>query len=124
MKKNYIIILMLLILFISGCGKKETTCTLDKNSNEDMKSYTEIKLYYNDDIVTKEEIKIQYIFKSNELLENNYKKIEEVLQQDDSLKIEQSDKKIIVRGEKDVSDMKYDKKSKIEYYEQLGYTCK
>jgi len=124
MKKSYIIMLSLLTIFISGCNKNETTCTLDKEDSEEMKSYTEIKLHYNDDIIKKEEIKIQYIFKSNELLDSNYNKIEDILKQDDSLKIEQSDKKIIVRGEKDVSEMKYDKKSKISYYEQLGYTCK
>lgn len=123
MKRRYMLTVLVLIIFICGCKKKESICMLDKEDG-DIKVSTEIKLYSKEDIIEKEEIKMQYIFKSNELLEKNYKKVEEVLKKDDSLKIEQSDKKIIVHGEKDVSEMKYDKKSKISYYEQLGYTCK
>ena len=124
MKKYSILFFIFFIVLLCGCEKKEHTCSLDKEYDGGMKISTEITLYSKEDIIERESVKMQYIFKDNESLEKYYKTIEEILKQDDSLKIEQSDKKIIVRGEKDVTEMKYDKKSKIAYYEQLGYTCK
>lgn len=124
MKKFKIFILMIFLIILSGCSSKENICTFDKKENEDYKIHVTLTLYSNSDIVEKEKIESQYIFKSKEDADKNYKLIEKTFEQDDSLKIEQNNETITVLGEKDVTQMKYDKNSKIDYYEQLGYTCK
>lgn len=124
MKYFKTIILIMFIAVLSGCSNKKTVCTFDKEENGDAKTHVSITLYSNNDVVEKEEIESEYVFKSKEDADKNYKAIEKTIEQDKSLKIEQSDEIITVHGEKDVTDMKYDKKSKMAYYEQLGYTCK
>ncbi len=124
MKKYKSIILIFIIMFLVGCENKTNTCTFDKEENGDAKTHVSITLYSNDEIVEKEVIDSEYKFKSKEDADKNYEKIEKKLEQDESIRIEQNEEVITVHGEKDVTDMKYDKKSKIAYYEQLGYTCK
>lgn len=123
MKYFKILMLFMFIIILSGCESKKKVCTFDKEEN-DIKTQVSINLYIKEDIIEKEEIESKYIFKTKEDADNNYKILEKTIEQDNSLKIEQKDEIITVYGEKDVTEMKYDKKSKIAYYEQLGYTCK
>ena len=65
-----------------------------------------------------------YQFKDEESASKNYSTIENILEQDSTVKLEQMDERIVAQGEKDITSMQYDKKTKVAYYEQLGYTCK
>lgn len=122
MKKAALLVLLLII--ITGCSKKEVSCTYKSEENEDAKSYMRVNLISRNEIVEKEELYAVYKFKTSDDATKNYDEIEKILEQDSTVKIEQKDNNIIAQGEKDVSDSKYDLKSKVEYYEQLGYTCK
>ncbi len=121
--KKYLVVLSLIIV-LCGCSKKEKTeCIYNNEKDETMKSYVRVTLVSNKDLVEKEELYAVYKFKDSDSAEANFKKIEEVLEQDGSLKIEQIDESIVAKGEKNVTSMQYDKEAKISYYEQLGYTC-
>lgn len=122
MKKATLLILLLLI--ISGCSKKEVSCIYKNEENENAKSYMRVNLTSDDDIVVKEELYAVYKFSSEAEATNNYHDIERILEQDSTVKIEQKDNNIIAKGQKDVSSSKHSLESKVEYYEQLGYTCK
>lgn len=122
MKK--VTLLILLLLFITGCSKKEVSCIYKSEDNEDAKSYMRVNLTSYNDTVNKEELYAVYQFKTSEAAEKKYDEIEKILSQDSTVKIEQKENNIIAQGEKDVSSSKHDLKSKVEYYEQLGYTCK
>lgn len=122
MKKNIIVVLLLLIL--CGCAeKKKTECILKNEKDENMKSYIRVTLISNKDMVETEELYAVYKFKSKEDATENYDTIQKVVEQDDSVKLEQVNENIVAKGTKDVTSMQYDTKAKISYYEQLGYTC-
>ena len=122
MKKYAIVVLLLLIL--CGCSEKQKTeCTLKNENDEKMKSYIRVTLISDKNMVEKEELYAVYKFKSKEDATDNYDKIEKIVEQDDSVKLEQVDENIVAKGTKDVTTMQYDTKAKISYYEQLGYTC-
>ena len=121
MKKN--IVMLLLVLMLCGCGKQKKECILNNEKDEDMKSYMRITLTYNKEIVETEELYAVYKFKTKEEATKNYSTIEQIMEQDDSVKVEQVDENIIAKGIKDVTNMQYDTEAKISYYEQLGYTC-
>ena len=121
--KKYIMLVLLLAL-LCGCSKKvKTECIYNNEKDESMKSYMRVTLISNNDVVEKEELYAVYKFKDSDSASSNYEKIESVLKQDSSVKLEQIDESIIAKGEKDVTSMQYDKEAKILYYEQLGYTC-
>ncbi len=123
MKK--ILITMLFIFLLCGCKKEsKTECLLTNEKNEDMKSYIRVTLVSNKDTVEKEELYAVYKFKSKKEATNRYTAIEDIFGQEASIKVEQNNENIIAQGTKDLKDMQYDKKSKISYYEQLGYSCK
>ena len=123
MNKKFIIVLLLLCL-LCGCGKKKKVeCTLKNDKDENMRSYIRVTLVANEDMVETEELYAVYKFKTKEDATKNYDKIEKIIAQDDSVKLEQSDENIIAKGKKDVTSMQYDTKAKVEYYKQLGYTC-
>lgn len=123
MNKKFIIVLLLLCL-LCGCGKKKKVeCTLKNDKDENMRSYIRVTLVANEDMVETEELYAVYKFKTKEDATKNYDKIEKIIAQDDSVKLEQSDENIIAKGKKDVTSMQYDTKAKVEYYRQLGYTC-
>ena len=88
-----------------------------------MRSYIRVTLVSNKDMVQTEELYAVYKFKTAEDATKNYDKIEKVIAQDDSVKLEQNQENIIAKGKKDVTSMQYDSKAKVAYYEQLGYTC-
>lgn len=124
MKKKQMLLLILLIL-TGGCknNKKEINCIYKDDDNEKMKSYMRVTISYDNDIVLSEKLNAIYQFNSKEEASANYNKIEKILEQDETVKLRQIDKKIAAEGEKDVSFMQYDQKAKVSYYEQLGYTC-
>lgn len=119
--------LLMLILIVTLCGcvkKKNTECILNNEENDTVKSYIRVSLESDNDVVKTEELYAVYKFKDEKLATEGYKSIEKTFEEDDTLKLVQNKENITVKGKKDVSDMKYDRKSKISYYEQLGYTCK
>ena len=123
MNKKYIVILLFIFL-LCGCGKKtKVECTLKNDKDETMRSYIRVTLVSNKDMVQTEELYAVYKFKTAEDATKNYDKIEKVIAQDDSVKLEQNQENIIAKGKKDVTSMQYDSKAKVAYYEQLGYTC-
>ena len=123
MKKFIIIFLMLII--VCGCEKNnKIECTLNNEKDETMKSYMKVTLISDGDIIEKESLYAVYRFKSEEEATKNYSKVEKILEQDDSIKLEQNKENIIAKGEKNLKSMQYDKTAKVDYYEQLGYTCK
>jgi hypothetical protein len=123
MKKKFIVILLLLCL-VCGCGKKKKIeCTLKNDKDENMRSYIRVTLVANKEMVETEELYAVYKFKSKEEASKNYDKIEKIIAQDDSVKLEQNEENIIAKGKKDVTNMQYDTNAKVSYYEQLGYTC-
>ena len=63
-------------------------------------------------------------FESEKEASKNYTKIQDVLEQESSLKVRQNKDTIIAEGNKEYKDIQYDKNTKIEYYEKLGYSCK
>ena len=89
-----------------------------------MKSYMKVTLISEKDVVQKEELYAVYKFKDSESAEKQYSRVEEIFDQDESVSVKQQNENIIAEGEKDVTNMQYDKESKVSYYEQLGYTCK
>lgn len=120
-----IIVVLLLICLLCGCGKKKKVeCVLNNDKNEDMRTYIRVTLVSNKDMVETEELYAVYKFKTKEEASKNYDKIEKTISQDDSVKLEQSDENIIAKGKKNVTSMQYDLDAKVEYYKQLGYTCK
>ena len=123
MKKNLLILFF--VFLICGCSnQKNIECILNNEENDDIKSYIRVSLISDHDIVKTEELYAVYKFKDEKSATENYKTIEETFEQDDTLKLVQNKENITVKGKKDVTNMQYDKKSKISYYEQLGYTCK
>ena len=123
MNKKYIVVLLLLCL-LCGCGKKKKVeCTLKNDKDETMRSYIRVTLVSNKDMVETEELYAVYKFKTAEDATKNYDKIEKIIAQDDSVKLEQNEENIIAKGKKDVTNMQYDSEAKVAYYEQLGYTC-
>ena len=122
MKKKIIIIFLLFIL--CGCGNKKIKCVFDDEEKENMKSYRNVLLISENGTIKTEELYAVYKFKDSATAEKYYSSIEKIFEQDDSIIVEQKDEKIIAKGKKDVTKMQYDEKSKINYYEQLGYTCK
>ena len=123
MKK--ILIMMLFILLLCGCKKEsKVECLLTNEKDENMKSYIRVTLVAKDDTIEKEELYAVYKFKSSKAAEKRYTAIEDIFGQEASIKVEQNNENIIAQGKKDLRDMQYDKKSKISYYEQLGYSCK
>ena len=122
MKRKMIIIFLILIL--CGCGKKTTKCIYNDEENENLKSYRTVTLISEEDTVKTEELYAVYKFKDSDSAEQNYKSIEKIFEQDEIITVEQNEENIIAKGKKDVTKMQYDKKSKIDYYVQLGYTCK
>jgi esterase/lipase superfamily enzyme len=122
MKKLWLLLLMPLLL--CGCGTKEIDCIYKDETNADMKSYTRVTLETDGDTITKERLYAVYVFKNADAASKNYSKIEAIINQDTTVKLEQVEERIRATGTKDVSKDKYDKKAKIAYYEQLGYTCK
>ncbi len=123
MKKNLLILFF--VFLICGCSnQKNIECILNNEENDDIKSYIRVSLISDNDIVKTEELYAVYKFKDEKSATENYKTIEETFEQDDTLKLVQNKENITVKGKKDVTNMQYDKKSKISYYEQLGYTCK
>ena len=122
MKKLWLLLLMPLL--ICGCGKKTIDCTYKDESKEELRSYTRVTLEAKGDIITKEKLYAVYVFKSATSASQNYSKIAAIFNQDTSVKLEQIEERVRATGTKDVSKDKYDRKSKIAYYEQLGYTCK
>ncbi len=122
MKKVTLLILLLVIM--TGCGKKEVSCIYKNEENDRAKSYMRVNLTSYNDTVAKEELYAVYKFETSDSAEKKYDELEKILEQDSTVKIEQRENNIIAKGEKDVSSSKYDIESKVEYYEQLGYTCK
>lgn len=122
MKRKIIILFLLFVL--CGCGKDKTECTYDNEKDENMKSYMKVTLISEKDVVQKEELYAVYKFKDSESAEKQYSRVEEIFDQDESVSVKQQNENIIAEGEKDVTNMQYDKESKVSYYEQLGYTCK
>lgn len=123
MKLKSLIILLLLIL-LCGCGKKQIECIYKNEKDENMKSYMRVTLVYEDELIKSEKLYAVYQFKDEESASKNYSTIEKILEQDSSVNLEQMDERIVAQGEKDITSMQYDKKTKVAYYEQLGYTCK
>ncbi len=122
MKKKIIIIFLLIIL--CGCGKKKIKCVFNDDDKENMKSYRSVLLISEKGTIKTEELYAVYKFKDSSTAEKYYNSVEKIFEQDDSITVEQKDENIIAKGKKDVTKMQYDEKSKINYYEQLGYTCK
>lgn len=123
MKKITIIILLLFL--VCGCSNNKKIECIYKNEKEDnMKSYIRVTLHSKKDTVNKEELFAVYKFKTKKAAEDGYKAIEKTFSQEDSIKVEQNNQNVIAKGTKDISDMQYDKKAKVSYYEQLGYSCK
>ena len=123
MKKIFLITILLLV--ICGCSNnKKVECTYKNEKNEDIKSYIRVTLYTKKDTVEKEELYAVYKFKNNKEAEKNYKTVEKTFEQEESIKLEQNNQNIIAKGIKNIKDMQYDKKAKVSYYEQLGYSCK
>ena len=121
--KKYIFIVLLLFL-LSGCKKNnKVECTYKKSENN-VDSYLKVTLVNNKDTVEKEILYAEYKFESEKEASNNYTKIQDVLEQESSLKVRQNKDTIISEGEKVYDDVQYDKSTKIEYYEKLGYSCK
>lgn len=124
MKKSLILIIMLLIL--CGCNKKEVNCIYKDENSNNAKSYLRVTLVCNEDdnIVEEESLYAVYQFKSTSAAEKNYDNIEKLLSSDSTVKLEQIDNNIVAHGTKDVTSSQYDIETKIKYYEKLGYTCK
>ncbi len=121
--KKFLLILVIVML-LSGCRKNEISCIYKDEDGKKMNSYMRITLVYEDDTIVKEKLNAVYQFKSKEEATANYDKIEKVLEKDATVKLRQVEERIAASGEKDVSSMQYDRKTKIDYYEKLGYTCK
>lgn len=117
-------ILLLVPLILCGCGTNKIDCSYKDESKEEMKTYTRVTLEAKNDTIKKEKLYAVYVFKNATEASQNYSKIQSIISQDTTVKLEQVGERIRATGEKDVSKDKYDKKSKIAYYEQLGYTCK
>ena len=115
--------LLLMPLLICGCGKKKIDCLYKDEQNEEMKTYTRVTLETDGDIVAQEKLYAVYVFKNTAAATQNYSKIESIINKDSSLKLEQVEERIRATGTKNISKDKYDKKTKVAYYEQLGYTC-
>ena len=123
MKK--IFVAFLFIFLLCGCGKdKKIECSLNNEKDEKMKTYIKVTLTTKGDLVEKEELYAVYRFKTEKDATDNYSAIEKEFEQDKSIKLKQNGENIIATGEEDLKSMQYDKKSKVEYYEKLGYTCK
>lgn len=122
MKK--IFLLLIVLVTITGCRKKEVSCIYKSEEQEDAKSYMRVNLTSKNDVVVEEQLYAVYKFKTSEEAEKRYGDIEKILEQDSTVKLTQRENNIIAEGVKDVSESKNDLKSKVEYYEQLGYTCK
>ena len=122
MKKSLLILFF--CLFICGCKKDKDIICKNKVVEDNFENSVEITLKSKDDTVLEEELLSVYIFKNHESAEKNYEVISKQLEKDETIKVETKGNKIIASGKKDVTDMNYDKKSKIAYYEKLGYTCR
>lgn len=121
--KKYLLIIFLIML-LTGCKKNnKVVCELEKNENG-LNSSVKVTLINKKDTVEKEILYAEYKFESEKEASNNYTKIQDVLEQESSLKVRQNKDTIIAEGNKEYKDIQYDKNTKIEYYEKLGYSCK
>lgn len=122
MKKQ--IVGLILMILLCGCGNKKIKCIFNDEEKENMKSYRSISIVSDNGTIKTEELYAVYKFKDSSEAEKNFESIKKIFVQDESITVEQKDENIIAKGKKDVTAMQYDEKSKISYYEQLGYTCK
>ena len=122
MKKQ--IVGLILMILLCGCGNKKIKCIFNDEEKENMKSYRSISIVSDNGTIKTEELYAVYKFKDSSEAEKNFESIKKIFDQDESITVEQKDENIIAKGKKDVTAMQYDEKSKISYYEQLGYTCK
>ncbi len=124
MRQKKLILVLLLLVLLCGCGKKQIECIYKNEKDENMKSYMRVTLMYEEDLIKSEKLYAVYQFKDEESATQKYSVIEKILEQDSTVKLEQMGERIVAQGEKNVTSMQYDKKTKVAYYEQLGYTCK
>ncbi len=119
------ILILFILILLTGCSSgTEINCIYKSKDEDNNKSIMKVTLKIKNNIVVEENLTAQYIFNTTESAQKNYSKIESVLEKDRTIDIRQDDEKIIVEGKKDVSEQNTSKKTKIKYYEKLGYICK
>lgn len=118
------IMLLILILILSGCNNKKVDCIYKNETNDTVNSYIRVILISDDAVIKEEKLNAVYQFNDSASADKYYEQLESTIEQDKSLTIKQVDERIMVTGEKDVSELSFTLESKVTYYEQLGYTCK
>lgn len=119
MKKTLLIVLI--ILTLSGCGKKKETINCSLTTTEGIKLTTVVNIKIKDDIVTDATATMTY---EDEETANNMCKIFNVAS-DAGNKVECKGDTIVIKDyHKTLSDKDLTKEEMIDYHTSRNYTCK
>ena len=145
MKKIIVIISLVCMFFITGCGKIDLSCTKINNSNENLKSEQNISVNFKDKKVSSIDVKEEVTLSDNyakyaDMLEKNlktqYGSFKEK-EQGIEIKTTNKDKKITLTVKADITKMSNESKTKFKVVgtaqtkdevkkelESQGYACK
>ncbi len=123
MKKKTLLIILICIFTLTGCGKeKKVSCTMSKVDEVGYKLEAKVNGKIEDGNVTTTDLKMTMTFDDEKLAKNSYEIIKEKYEGENEVDI-RIDKNVISVTEQKTQDANVTKQDFIDAYQEEGYTC-